>query len=51
MFGQEGVISSVVAIAESCPVLTVRGTAFFGLGLVATTRAGIIEGAQRPIYI
>lgn len=34
----EGVISSIIYIAETNKVLSIRGTAFYALGMVATTR-------------
>ena len=35
---REGAIKSIVNIAEKCQVISLRGTAFYALGLVATTR-------------
>jgi len=37
---QRGVIASLISIAENCPVLSVKGTAYYAMGLVATTRPG-----------
>ena len=37
---QRGVISSLINIAESCPYLSISGTAYYALGLVATNTAG-----------
>jgi len=37
---KEGVISLLINLAESCPLLSIKGTAFYALGLVATTRTG-----------
>jgi len=37
---QRGVLATLVNIAEQCPVLSVKGTAYYAMGLVATTRPG-----------
>ena len=37
---QRGVIGSLVSLAESCPHLAIAGTAYYALGLVATTAPG-----------
>ena len=37
---QAGVISSLVQLAESCPVLSIAGSAFYALGSVASSGAG-----------
>ena len=37
---QAGVISSLIQLAESCPVLSIAGTAYYALGLVASSGAG-----------
>ena len=37
---QAGVISSLVQMAETCPVLSLKGSAYYALGLVASTGAG-----------
>jgi len=37
---QRGIIATLVNIAEQCPVLSVKGTAYYAMGLVATTRPG-----------
>jgi len=37
---QRGVITTLVNIAEQCPVLSIKGTAYYAMGLVATTRPG-----------
>ncbi|XP_034242434.1 rapamycin-insensitive companion of mTOR [Thrips palmi] len=36
----EGVIESLAMIAQNCPVYSIRATAFYSIGLVATTAAG-----------
>lgn len=36
----EGVLHSLTMIAQSCPVYSIRATAFYSIGLVATTAAG-----------
>lgn len=36
----EEVIQSIVTIAQSCPVYSIRSTAFYSIGLVATTGPG-----------
>ena len=35
------VVESLIWIASQCPVLALRGTAFFGLNLVAMTAVGV----------
>jgi len=37
---QRGVIATLVNIAEQCPVLSIKGSAYYAMGLVATTRPG-----------
>ncbi len=37
---EEGGLTDVIALAERCPYLAVRGTAFYALSLVATHRPG-----------
>jgi len=44
---EQGVISSIINIAETCPVLTIRATAYFALGLVATTRPGAMALGEK----
>ena len=40
LLDQAGVISSLVQLAETCPVLSLQGSAYYALGLVASTGAG-----------
>ncbi|XP_063227632.1 rapamycin-insensitive companion of mTOR [Bacillus rossius redtenbacheri] len=43
LLAEEGVVAAVVRLAETCPVYSVRGTALYVLGLLATTRQGADE--------
>ncbi|KAJ3054639.1 hypothetical protein HK097_001247 [Rhizophlyctis rosea] len=38
---KEDIIKDIIAIAENSPILSLRGTAFYVLGLVARTAAGV----------
>ena len=40
LLDQKGVISSLVNIAETCPYLSISGTAYYAIGLVASTPSG-----------
>ena len=42
---QAGVISSLVQLAESCPVLSIAGSAYYALGSVASSGAGSAASA------
>jgi rapamycin-insensitive companion of mTOR len=42
LLAEHGVVLAVLQLAQHCPVYSVRGTAFYTLGLVATT----LEGAN-----
>ena len=44
---QKGVIVSLVNIAETCPYLSISGTAFYAMGLVACTTSGSESLATR----
>ena len=44
---QRGTLASLVWLAEHCPVLSLRGTAYYSLGLVAMTRPGAVALGQR----
>jgi hypothetical protein len=40
LLAEHGVVRAVLHLAQHCPVYSVRGTAFYTLGLVATTFDG-----------
>jgi rapamycin-insensitive companion of mTOR len=40
LLAEYGVIHAVLRLAQHCPIYSVRGTAFYSLGLVATTFEG-----------
>ena len=44
---QRGALATLVWLAEHCPVLSLRGTAYYSLGLVAMTRPGAVALGQR----
>ena len=44
---QRGALAALVNLAETCPVVSLRGTAYYALGLVATTRPGAVALGQR----
>ncbi|XP_066994227.2 rapamycin-insensitive companion of mTOR [Anabrus simplex] len=46
LLAEEGVFSAVTRVAESSPVYSLRGTAFYVLGLLATTFQGANELAK-----
>jgi len=37
---QRGILTTLVNIAEQCPVLSIKASAYYAMGLVATTRPG-----------
>ena len=44
---QRGALAALVSLAETCPVVSLRGTAYYALGLVATTRPGAVALGQK----
>ena len=44
---QRGALAALVNLAETCPVVSLRGTAYYALGLVATTRPGAVALGQK----
>ena len=46
LLDKQEVIPSLVNIAERSTVLTLRGTAFYALGLIASTQAGVQRLAE-----
>ncbi len=44
---KQGIINILVNIAENCNILSLKGTAFYALGLVATTREGALALGSR----
>ncbi|CAH0555004.1 unnamed protein product [Brassicogethes aeneus] len=43
----KGVIDAIIDLAQSCPVYSIRATAFFSLGIVATTKMGADQLFQK----
>ncbi|GAB1606230.1 rapamycin-insensitive companion of mTOR-like, partial [Argonauta hians] len=43
---EEGLVTEIIRLAEECGVFSVRGTAFYTLGLLASTRLGAATLAQ-----
>ena len=44
---QRGALAALINLAETCPVVSLRGTAYYALGLVATTRPGAVALGQK----
>ena len=44
---QRGALAALVNLAETCPLVSLRGTAYYALGLVATTRPGAVALGQK----
>lgn len=44
---KQGIINILVNVAENCNILSLKGTAFYALGLVATTREGALALGSR----
>jgi rapamycin-insensitive companion of mTOR len=40
LLAERGIVHTVLDLAQSCPVYSVRGTAFYVLGLIGTTFEG-----------
>jgi rapamycin-insensitive companion of mTOR len=40
LLAEQGIVHAVLHLAQNCPVYSVRGTAFYVLGLMATTFEG-----------
>jgi len=51
LLAEHGVVQAVLYLAHHCPVYSVRGTAFYVLGLVATTFEGanLLSKAGRAV--
>ena len=44
---QRGALAALINLAETCPVVSLRGTAYYALGLVATARPGAVALGQK----